>query len=129
MDKLLDGLYLILEETSWCLPAHNSYIRDTKQLPLPSDKKPVIDLFSAETAAILAIAGLLLRDELLRISPFINEYIENELRRRIFSPYLSEHFWWMGNGREPLCNWTPWITQNVLIAFFAGREGNTDREL
>ena len=129
MDKLLDGLYLILEETSWCLPAHNSYIRDTKQLPLPSDDKPVIDLFSAESAALVALAGLLLRDELSGISPFINEYIEHELRRRIFTPYLCEHFWWMGNGREPMCNWTPWITQNVLIAFFAGRENNTDREL
>ena len=129
MDKLLDGLYLILEETSWCLPAHNSYIRDTKQLPLPSDTKPVIDLFSAETAALLGMAELLLRQELFKISPFINEYVENELKRRIFTPYLSEHFWWMGNGREPLCNWTPWITQNVLIAFFAGRKGNTDRAL
>ena len=22
----------------------------------------------------------------------------------------------MGNGSEPMCNWTPWCTQNLLIA-------------
>ncbi len=129
MDKLLDGLYLILEETTWCLPAHNSYIRDTRQFPFPDRERPVIDLFAAQTAALLGMTELLLGDELNEASPFIVKYIENELNRRIFTPYLTRHFWWMGNGREPMCNWTPWITQNVLIAFFSIREGNTDREL
>ncbi len=122
-DKLIDGLYLILEETSWCLPAHNSYIRDTKQLPLPDKERPVIDLFAAETAELLGITEYLLREELSEVSSLINAYVEGELGKRIFTPYLTEHFWWMGNGEEPLLNWTPWITQNVLLSFFTRREG------
>ena len=54
LDKILDGLFLILEETSWCLPAHNTYIRDAVQLPIPDPTRPVIDLFAAETAAIVS---------------------------------------------------------------------------
>ena len=41
-----------------------------------------------------------------------------ELDRRILKPYIHEHFWWMGEGDEPMCNWTPWCTQNVLLTAF-----------
>ncbi|MCL2010987.1 MAG: heparinase II/III-family protein [Synergistaceae bacterium] len=34
---------------------------------------------------------------------------------RVITPYLNDHFWWMGSGDEPMCNWTPWCTQNVLL--------------
>lgn len=34
----------------------------------------------------------------------------------MLTPYRTAHFWWMGNGDEPMCNWTPWCTQNVLLA-------------
>ena len=36
--------------------AHNSYIRDTPQLPLPDTTRPIVDLFAAETGALLALA-------------------------------------------------------------------------
>lgn len=42
-----------------------------------------------------------------------------EVNRRILTPYLTEHFWWMGNGDEEMNNWTPWCTQNVLLCAFA----------
>ncbi len=116
LKDILNGLYLILEETSWCLPAHNTYIRDAKQLPLPDPARPVIDLFAAETGALAALCEYLLRPVLLKISPFISKYVDDELRKRIFEPYFREHFWWMGNGREPVCNWTVWCTQNILLA-------------
>ena len=48
----------------------------------------------------------------------ICERIQYELERRIITPYLTEHFWWMGNDDEPMCNWTPWCTQNALLAAF-----------
>ncbi len=41
----------ICEESAWQLPAHNSYIRDTPQLPLPDTTRPIVDLFAAETGA------------------------------------------------------------------------------
>ena len=121
-DDILDGLYLILEETTWCLPAHNSYIRDTKQEYLPDVSRPIIDLFDAETGAFVAMAEYLLRPEFEKISPYICSYVDKRLNDRIFKPYFSEHFWWMGNGKESMCNWTPWITQNVLIAALTRKE-------
>ena len=35
LDDIINGIYLICEETAWQLPPHNSYIRDTPSLPLP----------------------------------------------------------------------------------------------
>ena len=127
-DDILDGLYLILEESTWCLPAHNSYIRDTPQEYLPDTGRPIIDLFDAETGAFVAMAEYLLRPVFKKISPYISEYVDDRLKERIFKPYFIEHFWWMGNGKEPMCNWTPWITQNVLIAALTRPEDFFSRE-
>ena len=116
MDKIMEGLYLILGETSWCLPAHNSYERGEKQYPLPDVTRPIIDLFDAESGAEVAIAEYLLRSKLNDICPYISVYVNNELDKRIFTPYLTKHFWWMGDGKQPMLNWTVWCTQNVLLA-------------
>lgn len=118
LTTIIDGLWAICEETTWCLPAHNSYIRDTEQLPLADVSRPVIDLFSAETGALLSQTYALIAGDLEQVSPLITKRIINEIGKRIFSPYLSEHFWWMGNGEEPMNNWTVWCTQNVLLCTF-----------
>ena len=123
LDKILDGIYLILEESTWCIPAHNTYIRDRRQEEIPDESRPVIDLFAAETAEIIGLVEYLLRDVLEELSPYIGEYVNREIDKRILKPYLSYHFWWMGNGKEPMCNWTPWITQNVLLALFSRKDG------
>lgn len=115
VDDILDGLYLILEESTWCLPPHNSYVRDGKQEPVPDVTRPIIDLFDAESGAEVAFCEYLLRPVFEKISPFIGKYVNERLEERIFRPYLNEHFWWMGDGKEAMCNWTPWCTQNVLI--------------
>lgn len=118
MDDIINGIFSICEESAWQLPPHNSYIRDTPQLPLPDVTTPVLDLFACETGAVLATVYYLLADKLDKISPFITKRILNELNCRIFTPYLSTHFWWMGSGKEPMNNWTIWCTQNVLISVF-----------
>ncbi|SFG51109.1 heparinase II/III domain-containing protein [Oribacterium sp. WCC10] len=118
LSKIIDGIYLIMGETTWCLPAHNSYIRDTRQYTYPDVSRPVVDLFAGETGAILSVSEKLLRPVLNSQSPYINIAIDNALYERVLSPYLKFHFWWMGNGLEPMCNWTPWITQNVLLTAF-----------
>ncbi len=116
--SIIDCIWAICEESTWCLPAHNSYIRDTPQLPLAQVDRPVIDLFSAETAATLAQVYALLKHALDEETPLIAQRIEKEIERRIHKPYLDEHFWWMGKGGEPMNNWTVWCTQNVLLCTF-----------
>lgn len=118
LDAIIDGLILISEESGWQLPAHNSYERGGKRLSLPNPDDPVVDLFAAETAAILSTTLYLLRDRLDALDPLVTTRVEREIHHRIFKPYLDRHFWWMGRGDERMNNWTAWITQNVLLAAF-----------
>ncbi|MEI1251297.1 heparinase II/III domain-containing protein [Rhizobium aouanii] len=119
LPKIVDGIFLIAEESGWQLPAHNAYERSGARLPLPDNSQPVVDLFAAETAALLATIVALLRDELDGISPEITARVEREIEIRILSPYLGRHFWWMGRGEERMNNWTAWISQNILLTAFS----------
>ena len=112
LDAILDTIWAICEESSWCLPAHNSYKRDAPQLAWPDTSRPVVDLFAAETGALLACTAAVLGDVLPE--PVLRRMFD-EVSRRILRPYRTEHFWWMGSGDEPMCNWTTWCTQNVLL--------------
>ena len=116
LPAIADTAWAICEESAWQLPAHNSYIRDTPQLPLPDVSRPIIDLFAAETGALIATVYGLLGETLDRYAPGFAARLQQEVDRRILTPYRTAHFWWMGNGDEPMCNWTPWCTQNVLLA-------------
>ena len=118
LDDIINGIFSICEESAWQLPPHNSYIRDTPQLPLPDSTAPVLDLFACESGAVLSTACYLLESRLDEISPFISKRIRHEVKQRIITPYLGSHFWWMGNGKEPMNNWTIWCTQNVLLSAF-----------
>ena len=113
---ILDTVWAICEESAWQLPAHNSYIRNAPQLPWPDVTRPVVDLFAAETGALLACAAASLGDLLPEA---VRARIQYEVERRILTPYRTAHFWWMGSGNEPMCNWTVWCTQNVLLCAFA----------
>jgi len=115
LDAITDAVWAICEESGWQLPPHNVYVRDGAQNPLPDPNRPVLDLFACETAASLALVYHLLGENLEAVVPGVTKRILSELTHRIITPYLSEHFWWMGDGDEPMCNWTPWCTQNVLL--------------
>ncbi len=117
IDDILDGLYLIMEESSWCHPAHNSHVRYSKQNNMPDTEQPVIDLFAAETGAVIGTAEYLLRPVFDRINPFITKHVDRMINDRLVKPYLSEHYWWMGDGTKAI-NWTVWITQNILLSAF-----------
>lgn len=118
ISKIIDGLWMICEESSWVLPAHNTYVRDTPQMILPDSLRPVLDLFACETSALLSMAVYLLGSRLNEISPLISKRVADEINHRIITPYINEHFWWMGNEEEPMCNWTVWCVQNVLLTAF-----------
>ena len=118
LDAVADTLWAVCEESAWQLPAHNTYVRDTPQLPLPDPSRPLIDLFAAEAGALVATVCYLLGPELEAAYPGLTLRAGREVRRRILQPYLHDHFWWMGSGDEPMCNWTSWCTQNVLLCFF-----------
>ena len=107
-----DGIWSLLSEPVWTIPAHNTYIRDAEQPDTPLIERPILDLFQCETGEILSLTASILADSL---SPILRQDIEHALRTRILEPYITDHFWWMGND-GPLNNWAPWCTQNVLLS-------------
>ena len=115
LPHIIDGVYLVLGEATWALPAHNTYIRDAAPAALPDTSAPVLDLFALETGAQLAMTIYLLGDALDAVSPEIVNSVRKAIAERVMKPYLSAHFWWMGDGDEPMCNWTPWCSMNALL--------------
>lgn len=118
LDDIINGIIATCEESAWWLPAHNMYNRDVQQFILPDTSAPVLDLFACETAATLAVIYYLLKSVLDDVSPLLAKRIRAELDTRIFKPYLNTHFWWMGDGKERMNNWTIWCTQNILLSVF-----------
>ena len=118
-DDLADGIWMICEESSWVISAHNVNpvpgAPAAKDYPLPDIRKPYIDLFSAQTGMILSLAVSLAGGRLDGITPLIRERVREEIRRRILRPFMStDEFWWMGVLRKDLNNWTPWIISSIL---------------
>lgn len=119
LEKLIDGIWLILDECSWVYPAHTKIrIEYTPKLPLYyKNEVNVVDLFSAETGAMLSFISYLGKDILDAVTPIIRDRILYEVRRRVILPYINYNdFWWMGYTRRNINNWCPWITSNVLIS-------------
>ncbi|MGF6925705.1 hypothetical protein QFZ48_001205 [Chitinophaga sp. W2I13] len=117
--QIVNGLWLILEESTWVLPAHIGAQKAGSDLPDPEE--PVVDLFAGETAATLSWAQFLLHDQLDKFSPVVNKRITYELQHRIVEPYLKRtDFWWMGWAGRSVNNWNIWINTNVLQTALLG---------
>lgn len=111
---IVDLVWLLCEQTTWCSPAHHYLSRDPAQI-LSNVAEPLFDLMAGETAAALAWTSFLLRGPLDRVSPLIRERIRLEIDRRIVAPYMErDDFWWMGFGEREPNNWNPWCNGNML---------------
>ena len=120
LDDVIDGIWLLCEESTWVISAHN--VNPIPGAPVPADyplpdiRKPYIDLFSAQTGMILSLASSLLGKRLDGVSPLIRKRIREEIRKRILRPFMvTDEFWWMGYRRKDLNNWTPWILSNIMV--------------
>ena len=122
--SIKDGIWSLISEPAWVIPAHNSYIRDTPQLPLPLLEKPILDLFACETGEILSLALAIIKPS---IEKELSEDIKYVLRERIIKPYLNSDFWWMGTLGGKLNNWSVWCTQNVLLALLSANVSEEDK--
>lgn len=115
VDDIINGIFAICEESGWQAPAHN-YYQGSGFLCLVDVCQPILDLYSCETAAVLSIVLYLLEEKLDEVTPQVKKRIQSELDRRIVIPYLTGHFAWMGMPGQKVNNWTPWCTQNTLLA-------------
>ena len=124
LDDVIDGIWLLCEESTWVISAHN--VNPVPGAPAPADcplpdvRKPYIDLFSAQTGMILSLVSALLGKRLDEVSPLVRKRIGEEIRGRILRPFMdTDDFWWMGVRRKDLNNWTPWILSNIMICAVA----------
>lgn len=121
LDELVNGIWLVCEETFWGLPAHLSLQRIHPSSGLPDVEEPIVDLFAADTGAVLSWIHYLLGAQLDQVNPMITRRIRYEVKRRILDPAFERNdFIWMFkefNGQiRHMGNWTPWINSNWLTA-------------
>ena len=116
LDDILNGVWLLCEESWWGVPAHLGLQK--AGTGLPDVEEPVVDLFAAETGSLLAWTWWLLGEQLGRLSPLAPRRMRLEIERRILAPCRERSdFWWMGlDPQHPrdVNNWNPWINSNWL---------------
>lgn len=127
IEPVADAIWSICEESSWCVPAHIG--TQTAGSNLPDTTEPIVDLFAAETAALLAWCGYLLKPALDAVSPLVMERIWREVDARVLTPALErDDFWWMGFSPRSVNNWNPWINSNWLAAALLCEQNGTRRQ-
>ena len=104
--KLMDVIYAICDEYTWCLPAH--------QTELGKNNNRHIDLFAAETGMCLSEIYTLLSD---RLEPLIADRIRVEVDRRIIQSFLDTTFFWERVGT----NWAAVCMGSVSCTFMLMR--------
>ena len=111
VETILNGVWSICEESFWGVPAHIS------GTGLPDVENPVVELFSAETAALLGMADYFVGEQLDEINPLVRKRIYHETNVRIFEPLLDhpDRYSWMSKTRS-VNNWNPWIMSNWISA-------------
>lgn len=81
--RLMDIIYAICDEYTWCLPAHNT--------ALEVNNNAHLDLFACETGLYLSELDTVFGD---RLEGLIRSRIRAELERRIFKPWSEKTFGW-----------------------------------
>lgn len=115
LDDIVNGIWTTCEETYWGVPAHINMQR--AGVDLPDVEEPTVDLFAAETSALLAWTTYLLGERLDTVSPLVRRRIRYETKRRVLDPCLArDDFWWMSFAASAhgINNWNPWINSNWL---------------
>ena len=138
VDRIIDGMWFIMEESTWIIPAHNwsgkpvtgkvVSLPDTFSSTDEGDDMKHIDLFSAGTGGQMAWLWYLTAQILDRENPVIRARLYSQLHQRILHPfYTYDHDWWMGANGRTLNNWTPWIISNVLTVLALCEEDDDRR--
>ncbi|MGO4274193.1 heparinase, partial [Paenibacillus sp. TAF58] len=127
LDDIINGIWILCEKSTWCLPAHLYLSGNEEQLP--DSSAPLIDLFAADTSWLLSWVHYLLKEKLDFASPQITKRIRKEIDQRILTPYLERNdFWWMGFGEREVNNWNPWCNSNILISVLLIEENHERAE-
>jgi hypothetical protein len=124
-DAIANYVWAICEETYWGVPAHLSVQKAKSGLPDAEDH--IVDLFTAETAAGLALADYFVGEKLDKVSPLLRKRIYSEANQKFFEPIKeSTRYNWL-NPKRVVNNWNPWIISNVMVAELLLEKSETKR--
>jgi len=115
LTALADGLWLICDERSWCLPAHARHDGpQDQQRALPDeDRIESLDLFACQSALILSEICELLGEAIDGVHPAIRRRVRGEILRRIITPLLDG---WQPSWYRMSHNWVPWCAISCIGA-------------
>lgn len=103
MPQIANGMRTINNETWWGVPAHYPTNH-------PMRENQVVELFSSETACLMAWTLYMLRDEIEKTDKTLYQQTLDEINRRMLSPAASHAYDW----KRRTSNWNPWICSNWL---------------
>lgn len=118
-EKLIDLIYCISDEYTWCVPAHAKPLAVDEEKAYSPQIVETIDLFQAETARLFTDVAVLIGDKL---PDCVNERIEYEIRRRIISAMKNRDFRWLTYKT----NWSAVCAASVATALL---HFGTDKEI
>jgi len=127
LDDIANGIWATCEESYW--GNVGALFMQQAGHGFPDTGERIVELFTAETAALLAWIWYLLGDRLDAVSPLIRKRIAHEVKIRVLDPCLArDDFWWMGFEDRRVNNWNPWINSNWLTCVLL-MEGDSERRL
>jgi hypothetical protein len=112
VDEIINGIWAIISEPSWCLPAHVGML--AKSFPmLPLNNRNIVDLFASQTAFILGEILFLLKNKFNSTAPDLEAWITDEIERRVIAEIeqSDDYKWFKGYN-----NWSVWCATNVIGA-------------
>ena len=126
-DEVANGVVLLLEQSSWCWPAHDDTFRMHGSV-LPTVTDPFLDLGAGEVVGQLAWIDHTLGAALDERYPGLRERIRLESEQRVIDPFVRRRDWhWIGLDGD-VHNWNPWIHGNVMLAALQLMAPGDDRD-
>ncbi|KRE91129.1 heparinase [Arthrobacter sp. Soil764] len=115
LDEVIDGAYLLCEQSSWSWAAHDDVYSRSGEV-VPDLARPFLDLGAGEVAAQLGWLDHVLGSALDARAPGLRRRLRDEAAARVFQPFLERLDWhWLGLDGD-VHNWNPWIHSNLVAA-------------
>ena len=123
IDKIIDILWAICEETTWIPPAHINHMHNHMYTGILKNALPdvteynFIDLYAGICGGVLGWTYYFLKDRLDEESPLLAKRIEVELYKKIIIPFMThDDLTWFGFYGHKINNWNPWILSSIIPA-------------
>lgn len=128
INKIIDYLWEITSEHTWCVPAHISGATENIGDPLPFLKHENIDLMASSTAMDLAMTMNLLEKEISAVSKNIVLIVRRELMTRIIEPLEIRPLPPFFKFAVKVNNWRPWCSRNCLTVILYVLKDQPERQ-